>query len=120
MTIDIGYTGRLSHRLLLQGDVHAARVFQRAQSGLTWEQNNAQVRALYDSGLTAAEVRRNPRLVPTLPFVENLWPGLKDISFPGSASANYFQCVYGDYNGSYLDCLHALDRNTTSCYFKNT
>ena len=115
MTVEIGYTGRLSHQLLLQGDVHAARVFQRPNRSER-EQNNAQVRALYDSGLTAAEVRRNPRLVPTLPFVENLWPGLKDISFPGSASANYFQCVYGDYNGSYLDCLHALDRNTTSSY----
>jgi hypothetical protein len=56
--------------------------------------------------------------VPSLPFVENLWPGLKDVSFRGSASANYFQCVYGDYNGSYLDCLHALDRNTTSSYIE--
>jgi hypothetical protein len=61
-------------------------------------------------------VQKNPSLVPKLPFVENLFPGLKDISFPGTASANYFQCVYGDYNGSYLDCLHALDRNTTSSY----
>ncbi len=26
-------------------------------------------------------------------------------------------CVYGDYNGSYLDCLHATrDRNMTSNY----
>jgi len=62
-------------------------------------------------------VKKNPKLVPTLPFVENLFPSLKDVTFPGSASANYFWCVYGDYNGSYLDCLHALDRNTTSSYF---
>ena len=48
---------------------------------------------------------------PDLPFVENMWPGLKNADFPGSASANYFSCVYGDYNGSYLDCLHAVDRN---------
>ena len=66
-----------------------------------------------DSGRGAETIRA---LCPTLPFVENLFPGLRDISFPGSASANYFQCVYGDYNGSYLDCLHALDRNTTSSY----
>ena len=32
----------------------------------------------------------------------------------GSASANYFNCVYNDYGGSFLDCLHAVDRNTTS------
>jgi len=117
MTLEIGYTGRLSHRLLLQGDVYTPLEYYRdKKSGLTWEQNNATVRSLYDSGVTAASVQKNPTLVPTLPFVENMFPGLKDISFPGSASANYFQCVYGDYNGSYLDCLHALDRNTTSSY----
>jgi Carboxypeptidase regulatory-like domain len=118
MVFEIGYTGRLSHRLLLQGDVYTPlEYFKDPKSGITWEQNNAQVRALYDAGVTVAAVQKNPKLVPALPFVENLWPGLKDVGFPGSASANYFQCVYGDYNGSYLDCLHALDRNTTSSYF---
>jgi hypothetical protein len=66
--------------------------------------------------LTPAQVAANPSLVPTLPFVEDIWPGLKDADFPGSASANYFSCVYNDYNGSFLDCLHAVDRNTTSSY----
>ena len=117
LTFEIGYTGRLSHRLLLEGDVFTPlEYFKEPKSGITWEQNNAKVRALYDAGLTAAAVQKNPGVVPALPFVENLWPGLKDAVFPGSASANYFQCVYGDYNGSYLDCLHALDRNTTSSY----
>jgi len=116
-TFEIGYTGRLSHRLLLQGDVYTPlEYFKDPKSGLTWEQSNLQVRSLFDSGLTPSAVQKNPNLVPTLPFVENMFPGLKNISFPGSASANYFQCVYGDYNGSYLDCLHALDRNTTSSY----
>ena len=117
LILEIGYTGRLSHRLLLEGDVYTPlEYFKDPKSGITWEQNNAQVRSLYDSGVTPAAVQKNPQLVPTLPFVESMWPGLRDISFPGSASANYFQCVYGDYNGSYLDCLHALDRNTTSSY----
>ncbi len=117
LTFEIGYTGRLSHRLLLEGDVFTPlEYFKEPKSGITWEQNNAKVRALYDAGLTAAAVQKNPGVVPALAFVENLWPGLKDAVFPGSASANYFQCVYGDYNGSYLDCLHALDRNTTSSY----
>jgi hypothetical protein len=71
---------------------------------------------LHDSGLTPAQVQANPSLVPTLPFVENVWPGLANVDFPGSASANYFSCVYNDYNGSFLDCLHAVDRNTTSSY----
>lgn len=117
LTLEIGYTGRLSHRLLLEGDVYTPlEYFKDPKSGITWEQNNASVRSLFDSGLTVQQVQNNPSLVPTLPFVENLFPALKNISFPGSASANYFQCVYGDYNGSYLDCLHALDRNQTDSY----
>jgi hypothetical protein len=117
MTLEVGYTGRLSHRLLLEGDVYTPlEYFKDPKSGINWEQNNAQVRALYDSGLTPAAVQKNPSLVPALAFVENMFPGLKNVSFPGSASANYFQCVYGDYNGSYLDCLHALDRNQTDSY----
>jgi hypothetical protein len=39
------------------------------------------------------------------------------VDVAGSASANYFLCVYQDYGGSYLDCLHALDRNVTSSYY---
>jgi hypothetical protein len=117
MTIEIGYGGRLSHRLLMQGDVYTPlEYFKEPKSGITWEQNANTVRKLFDSGLTPAAVQANPSLVPNLPFVENVWPGLANTDFPGSASANYFNCVYGDYNGSYLDCLHALDRNTTSSY----
>lgn len=116
-TMEIGYTGRLSQRLLMEGDVYTPlEYFKDPKSGITWEQNANTVRKLYDGGLTPAQVQANPGLVPTLPFVENMWPGLKDTDFPGSASANYFSCVYGDYNGSYLDCLHAVDRNTTSSY----
>jgi Carboxypeptidase regulatory-like domain len=117
MTFEIGYTGRMAHRLLMQGDVYTPlEYFKDPKSGINWEQNNAKVRALADGGLTAAQVQANPNLVPNLPFVENMFPALKNVDFPGSASANYFNCVYGDYNGSYLDCLHALDRNVTSSY----
>ncbi len=117
MTIEVGYLGRLSHRLLMEGDVYTPlEYFKDPKSGVTWEQNNLKVRSLFDSGLTPSAVQANPGLVPTLPFVENMFPGLRNADFPGSASANYFNCVYGDYNGSYLDCLHALDRNTTSSY----
>jgi hypothetical protein len=117
MTFEIGYTGRLSHRLLMEGDVYTPlEYFKDPKSGITWEQNNSKVRGLFDNGVTASAVQKNPNLVPNLPFVENLWPGLKNADFPGSASANYFACVYSDYNGSFLDCLHALDRNTTSSY----
>lgn len=117
LTMEVGYMGRLSQRLLMEGDVYTPlEYFKDPKSGVTWEQNNAVVRGLYDSGVTAAAVAANPGLVPKLPFVENMFPGLQNMDFPGSASANYFGCVYGDYNSSYLDCLHALDRNTTSSY----
>ena len=117
MTFEIGYAGRLSHRLLMEGDVYTPlEYFKDPKSGITWQQNAQQVRNLFDSGLTPAAVQANPGLVPNLPFVENIWPGLKNQDFPGSASANYFNCVYGDYNGSFLDCLHAVDRNTTTGY----
>ena len=117
MTIEVGYTGRLSHKLLMEGDVYTPlEYFKDPASGVTWEQNANIVRKLYDSGVTPAMVQANPSLVPNLPFVENTWPGLKNVDFQGSASANYFSCVYADYGGSFLDCLHALDRNTTSSY----
>ena len=118
MTLEIGYAGRLSHRILMEGDVYTPlEYFKDPKSGITWEQNANTVRKLFDSGLTSAQVLANPSLVPTLPFVENMWPGLANVDVPGSASANYFLCVYNDYGGSYLDCLHALDRNVTSSYY---
>jgi len=121
MTIEVGYAGRLSHRLLMEGDVYTPlEYFKDPKSGVTWEQNAAKVRAMFDSGLTVNQVKANPSLVPTLPFVENMWPTLANVDVAGSASANYFLCVYQDYGGSYLDCLHALDRNITSSYNPGT
>jgi len=118
MTIEIGYAGRLSHRLLMEGDVYTPlEYFKDPKSGITWEQNAAKVRAMFDSGLTVNQVKANPGLVPTLPFVEDMWPTLANVDVAGSASANYFLCVYQDYGGSYLDCLHALDRNVTTSYY---
>jgi len=117
LTMEIGYAGRLSHRLLMEGDVYTPlEYFKDPKSGITWTQNANQVRGLFDAGLTPADVAKNPSLVPNLPFVENMWPGLKNQDVMGSASANYFMCVYNDYNSSFLDCLHAVDRNTTSGY----
>jgi len=116
MVVEVGYAGRLSHRLLLEGDVYTPlEYFKDPKSGITWEQNAMKIRALHDSGVTVAQVLANPSVVPTLPFVENIWPGLANVGdVPGNASASYFTCVYNDYGGSYLDCLHATDRNTSS------
>ena len=117
LTLEVGYAGRLSRRLLLEGDVYTPlEYFKDPASGITWEQNAMTVRKLHDAGLSTTDVQSNPNLVPTLPFVENMWPGLANLDFNGSASANYYNCVYFDYGGSFLDCLHALDRNTASAW----
>jgi len=117
LTVEVGYAGRLSRRLLLQGDVYTPlEYFKDPKSGITWEQNAMTLRKLHDSGVTVAQVLANPSIVPTMPFVENMWPGLANLDVNGSASANYFTCVYNDYGGSYLDCLHAVDRNTAASW----
>ncbi len=124
MTIEVGYIGRLSRRLLMQGDVYTPdENYKDPGSGITWQQNALQVYNLANTlakqaGLSynnaaafvANEVAANPSLVPNLPFVNDVWPGYKNAYFPGSASANYFYSVYGVFGSSFLDSLHAADR----------
>ena len=124
VTMEVGYVGRLSRRLLMQGDVYTPlENYKDPASGVTWQQNAQIVYNLANSlakgagvpynnaaGLIAQQVMNNPGLVPNLPFVNNVWPGYKNFYFPGSASANYFYSVYGVFGSSFLDSLHAADR----------
>jgi hypothetical protein len=124
VTMEIGYVGRLSRRLLMEGDVYTPlENYKDPASGVTWQQNAQIVYNLANSlargagvpynnaaALVAQEVMNNPGLVPNLPFVNNVWPGYKNFYFPGSASANYFYSVYGVFGSSFLDSLHAADR----------
>ncbi len=124
VTMEVGYVGRLSRRLLMQGDVYTPlENYKDPASGVTWQQNAQIVYNLANSlakgagvpynnaaGLIAQEVMNNPGLVPNLPFVNNVWPGYKNFYFPGSAAANYFYSVYGVFGSSFLDSLHAADR----------
>ena len=124
VTMEIGYMGRLSRRLLMEGDVFTpAENYKDPGSGVTWAQNANVVYSLANSlakqdgipynsaaSVVASQVMANPGLVPTLPFVNNVWPGYKNFYFPGSASANYFYSVYGVFGSSFLDSLHAADR----------
>jgi hypothetical protein len=124
MTLEIGYMGRFSRQLLMQGDVYTPlENYKDPGSGVTWQQNAQVVYNLANTlaqkaGLPynnaaayiAQEVMNNPSLVPNLPFVNNVWPGYKDAYFPGTASANYFYSVYGVFGSSFLDSLHAADR----------
>lgn len=124
IAMEVGYVGRLSRRLLMQGDVYTPdENYKDPLSGITWQQNAMQVYNLANSlakaagvpynnaaALVAQEVMNNPSLVPNLPFVNDVWPGYKNAYFPGSASANYFYSVYGVFGSSFLDSLHAADR----------
>ncbi len=111
MTIEMGYAGRLSRKLLMQIDAGGwGLLYKDNKSGQNWKQMAAQVRELRDSGIDPRAVVSNPGLVPQIPFIENIWPGLKDNFFPGSASANYYQLLWGQYGGSDADAVHAVDR----------
>jgi hypothetical protein len=132
LTMEAGYIGRLSHRLLVQGDVFTAlENFKDPVSGQTWTQGMQALRQDFDSlasqtsaGLSvnpsviANEVMSKPSLVPNDPFIESMFGGLKNYFFNGSASANYLYAIYGVYNGSYLDTLHTMDRLVN--YYGNT
>jgi hypothetical protein len=124
VAMEIGYLGRLSRRLLMEGDVYTPdENYKDPASGVTWQQNAMTVYNLANTlakqagvpynnaaALVAQEVMNNPSLVPNLPFVNDVWPGYKNAYFPGSASANYFYSVYGVFGSSFLDSLHAADR----------
>jgi hypothetical protein len=124
VTMEVGYIGRLSRRLLMEGDVYTPlENYKDPGSGITWQQNAQTVYNLANylakaagvpynnaAALIAQQVMNNPSLVPNLPFVNDVWPGYKNAYFPGSASANYFYSVYGVFGSSFLDSLHAADR----------
>ncbi len=111
LTMEVSYNGRLSRKLLLQGDVYTPlENFKDPQSGQTWLQAMTGLRQVNDSGVTYSAVQANPSLVPNSPFIQDLFPALTNYYIPGSATANYFYGIYGVYGGSYLDILHALDR----------
>lgn len=121
MSIEVGYVGRLSHRgLLLQDYGQPLTQFKDVKSGQTWTQASGILRSVYDQlaashpGFTATQiaglVKSNPSLVPTVPFVEDIFGKASGYNFAGSASANYFYTVYGTYSGSDLDGLNDMDR----------
>ncbi|HKD09787.1 MAG TPA: carboxypeptidase-like regulatory domain-containing protein [Bryobacteraceae bacterium] len=116
-TIEVGYAGRLSRAELVQEDAYAPEIyFKDPKSGVTWVQNDTALANLANAGLTAAQVQANPSLVPLMPFVQDMFPGLANLYIPGSASANYFYGVYGKNAGSHLDNLHQLDRVPSAAF----
>jgi hypothetical protein len=111
LVVEVGYVGRLSRKGLLRQDYSQPLTnLKDLKSGQTWTQASG---ILYDAwlkGLTPAQVRANPGLLPTVPYFENMFPGAANLAFTGSATANYFNTVYGTYAGSDLDALNDMDR----------
>jgi len=125
LTLEISYAGRLSRKLLLQGDVYTPlENLLDPASGQTWTTSMTAIRNTYNSvcsslgnntqncspSAAGQAVMNNPSLVPNNPYIQDMFAPLKNFFFPGSASANYFYGIYDVYNGSYLDMLHSVDR----------
>ncbi|MCU1336139.1 MAG: hypothetical protein JWO19_1720 [Bryobacterales bacterium] len=123
ITIELGYQGRLSHRLLMQQDVGGvAWNFKDPGTGITLGQMEADMRSLYlqlssnNPNATVAVgnmVKANPSLVPMNAFAEKYFGKIANLYFPGSASANYFYLMEGVNALSDTDTLNQADRLTT-------
>jgi hypothetical protein len=125
MTLEVSYAGRLSRKLLLQGDVATPleNLYDPA-SGQTWLTAMTGLRQDFNSicastGVTtqncssatiANMVMSNPSLIPNNKYITDMFPGVANAFFKGNTAANYFYGIYGVYGGSYLDMLHSADR----------
>lgn len=114
LTLEVGYQGRFSHRLLMQIDVGGvAWNFKDPKSGFTLASLQKTMRDLYNGGLDPNKVKTSPGLVPLNQFAENEFPALKDHYFQGSASANYYYLLNGINAESDTDTLNQADRLTS-------
>jgi hypothetical protein len=111
LVVEVGYVGRLSRKGLLRQDYSQPLTnLKDPKSGQTWTEASGVLYDLFLKGVTPAQVRANPSLVGQVPYFENMFPGAANLSFTGSATANYFNTVYATYAGSDLDALNDMDR----------
>ena len=111
MTIEAGYIGRLGRKGLLQQDfMQMLTHFRDKTSGTDWTQAMGVLRGYYENGITPAQVKANPSIIPTIPYIENIFPKAANAFINGSATANYFFTTYGTYGASDLDGLNEMDR----------
>ena len=111
MSLEIGYAGRLAHRALVQQDFgQPLENFVDPTPEQSFTQAAQVLANLYYTGVTPAQVKANPGLIPNLPFVQNMMPGLANHYIPGSASANLFYDAYAEYAGSWTDTINDTDR----------
>ena len=111
ISVEAGYIGRLGRKGLLQQDyMQMLTHFKDNISGMDWAEAMGVLRGYYDKGVTVAQVRANPTLIPEIPYIENMFPRAAGLAVAGSATANYFITTYGTYAASDLDALNEMDR----------
>jgi hypothetical protein len=115
LTVEVGYVGRMAQKQLMQVDTFQPLTqFKDQRSGQTWAQASGILYDLYLRGITPAQVRANPSLVGSVPFFENMFPGLVNLYQPGNATANYYNALYDQNAGSDLDALNQMDRERST------
>ena len=115
LTVEVGYVGRMAHKQLMQVDTFQPLTqFKDQKSGQTWAQASGLLYDLSLKGITPAQVKANPSLAGSIPFFENMFPGLKDLYHTGNSTANYFNALYGQNDGSDLDALNQMDRERST------
>ncbi|HEY2383780.1 MAG TPA: TonB-dependent receptor [Terriglobia bacterium] len=111
MSIEVGYAGRLAHRAIVKPDYgQPLENFVDPKSKEPFTQAAKVLADIYYSGVTTAQVKANPSLIPLQPFVENIMPALANNYITGSASANLYYDVYSKYAGSWTDTINDVDR----------
>jgi hypothetical protein len=111
LSLELGYVGRLSHGGLLNQDFgQPLTQFKDPKSGQTWSQAGTVLAQAYNNGVTPAQVKANPGIIPAQPFFENIFPGATNYKITGNSTANFFYDVFNSYSGSFLDGLNDMDR----------
>jgi Carboxypeptidase regulatory-like domain len=115
MSIEVGYAGRLSERGISQQDYgQPLSQFVDPKSGQSWQQAAGVLASLHNAGLTPAQVKANPSLVPLQPFFQDMVPGAAAAYLPGvsgaTATAGIFYDAFQNFAGSWLDTLNEQDR----------
>jgi len=115
LTFEAGYAGRLYRRGLLQQDFdQPLTTFKDPNTGTTWAQA---VGVLHDDYIAAGQ--KYGQIAP-VPFIEDMFPGLKNAYVTGSATQNYYQSWIVQNGLSDLDNLNQMDRQrisgTNNCY----
>jgi hypothetical protein len=119
LSLELGYIGRMGHRQIVQQDFgQPLENFKDPKSGQTLSQAGAALATVYNgmiaTGMTPAQasaaVKANPSLVPAQPFIENMYPGIKNYLITGGPTANFFYDWYNSFSGSFTDTINDMDR----------